>query len=118
MQNPSNSLDAVGTGPGAQASTQPLAAGLRPPEAIFVVVVQRDRVQISAQLDFGGSHTTVSRVWHRRGGSWRTTNPEFVEREHHIGLALAEFADAIDFPGKVADMLPREPVGTPEAGHD
>lgn len=83
------------------------AASSQDATAVIVISVQHDRIRQLATLHMGAA-LSASREWTRIGvGSWKTLEPEFVEHEDRIGLELAEFADAITLPSKVANMLPR-----------
>lgn len=100
------------TGPGAEATT-PTVIGFdmagpgQECSAIVLVKIERGQVTITASLDMGGHHA-VSRKWRQSSsGSWSTTSRDFIDAENVLGVELAEFADSIDFPGRVARMLPR-----------
>ena len=89
----------------------PTAAAAEASEACAVVVVtiKRDQIRQVATLHMGGAHS-VGRTWEpTSGGGWRSRDPEWIEGEERIGLELAEFMDAMPFPGRVAKMLPRRP---------
>lgn len=99
----------------AKAMSETAAVAMGAPEepiALVVVAITRNRITVQAALHMGGHHQ-VQRRWERvdnHGNSaWRTRDPEFIAHEDRIGIELAEFADAIDLPSRVADLLPRAP---------
>lgn len=99
----------------AKAVAESAAVALGAPEeplALVVVAVTRNRITVQAALHMGG-HQLVQRRWDRvdnHGSSaWSSRDPEFIAHEERIGIELAEFADAIDLPDRVANMLPRAP---------
>ena len=99
----------------AQAVTESAAIALGAPEepiALVVVAITRNRITVQAALHMGG-HQLVQRCWERvdnHGNSaWSSRDPEFIAHEERIGIELAEFADALDLPDRVANMLPRAP---------
>jgi hypothetical protein len=80
------------------------------PIAVVVITIQRDRVHQTARLVMGGTRS-VTRRWDRiSGGSWGTKQREWIHSERQLGIELAEYMDALDFPSRVADMLPRPPA--------
>lgn len=82
------------------------------PMAVVVTVITADRITQRAHLHMGGIQG-AARDWHRTGkGSWRTTDPEFIEAEDRLGVELAEYMDALDLPSRVANMLPGRPANT------
>jgi hypothetical protein len=83
------------------------------------LVISRDRILVMGSLRMGSTQQ-VLRTWERASGnsSWKTRDPEFIAHEHRIGLELAEFLDAIDLPGRVANMLPRLPATNSTAAAD
>lgn len=94
------------TGAGAEATTQRPA-----PLAIVTTVIGHDQITSTAQLVMGGYVQTVQRTWQRTGrGSWRSTDPDFIAAEKRLGIELAEYMALLDFPSRVADMLPRHPA--------
>ena len=102
------------TGAGGEANTPHAghqAAGMPPelPMAVVVMVITKDRITQHAHLHLGGLHIATRE--HVRTGAhcWKSRDPEFHTHEDRIGIELAEFVDALDFPGRVADMLPRAP---------
>ena len=75
--------------------------------AVVATVITPNGITTTVQLRMGGVQA-VQRTWMRAGrGSFQTHDPEFVTHEDRIGIELAEFADAIDLPVRVANMLPR-----------
>lgn len=113
---PAHTLEAPGTGAGAEANT----LGTRPtaqvePMAVVVITIRRDRIEQVARLLMGGTHS-ASRVWERAGRcSWQSRDPDFGLHEERLGLELAEYMEALDLPTRVADMLPR-PAQNPGEG--
>ena len=103
---PMHSPQDPATGAGAEATTQRPA-----PLAIVTTVIGHDQITSTAQLVMGGFVQTVQRTWHRCGrGSWRSTDPDFIAAENRLGIELAEYMALLDFPSRVADMLPRHPA--------
>lgn len=87
-----------------QATLESLSVGAI---AVVATVITADGITTTVQLRMGGVQA-VQRTWTRCGrGSFQTHDPEFVSHEDRIGIELAEFADAIDLPVRVANMLPR-----------
>src|SRR5690606_13786156 len=83
------------------------AASSEDATAVIVISIQRDRIRQLVTLHMG-SVLHAAREWSRIGTiSWKSRDPDFVERESLLGLELAEFADSIDLPAAVANMLPR-----------
>lgn len=97
-----------GTGAVAQATTPALDLARAPDAmAVIVITVRRDRIEQTARLVMGGTHT-AARAWERAGaGSWKSRDPEFGLHEERLGLELTEYMDALELPARVAAMLPR-----------
>lgn len=96
----------------AQEGLPPLAGpnGAELPMAVLVTVITADRITQHAHLHLGGLHTAM-RDWRRTGkGSWESRDEEFIAAEERIGLELAEYADLMDLPTRIANMLPRAPA--------
>ena len=101
LENPTP-LDPIGATPAADSAEVPMA--------VVVLVITRDRISQHAHLHMGGLHA-VHRNWLRtERGSWGSRDPEFIAAEDRIGVELAEFSDRLDFPYRIADMLPRLPT--------
>ena len=103
------------TGTGGEANTPHAgaqAAGMPPelPMAVIVMVITKDHITQHAHLHLGGFHPSTRNFVRNGPNSWRSKDPEFIAHEQRIGIELAEFADALDFPSRVADMLPRVPA--------
>lgn len=103
------------TGTGGEATTPHAgtqAAGMPPelPMAVVVMVITRDRITQHAHLHLGGFHPSTRNFVRTGPNSWRSTDPYFTDHEQRIGIELAEFVDALDFPSRVADTLPRAPA--------
>lgn len=115
--NPENAArsEVSSTGPGAQASTGVEVCGFDPARQLpcsaeFRIVITHNRVTQIATLNMGGQRT-VTRTWERRRGSrpgWVLVghDSEFIAAEGEISAELATFADSVDFPFSVANMLP------------
>ena len=82
------------------------------PMAVVVMVITRDRITQHAHLHLGGLHSVRRDFQCTERGFWHSRDPEFIEAEDRIGVELAEFADRMDFPGRVAEMLPRAPAAS------
>ncbi len=109
---PARPGQASATGAGEQATTPPDPArhALPPVAAVVVLVITADRIVQRADLQMG-TGSSASRTWHRVGpGSWRSSDPEFLNAEDALGLELAEYMDALALPAAVANMLPRHPA--------
>lgn len=92
---------------GLRADLPPPAPLQDPPLAVVVLTIERDRIQQTARLVMGGTHTS-KRTWNRVGpSSWRSADPEWLAAEDRIGLELAEWSESVTLPTRVADMLPR-----------
>ena len=103
------------TGAGGEATTpQPAAqaAGMPPelPMAVVVMVITKDQITQHAHLHLGGFHPATRNFARIGPNSWKSRDPEFQAHEERIGIELAEFVDALDFPSRIADMLPRAPA--------
>lgn len=84
------------------------------PIAIITTVVAHDQITTTVQLLMGGSHHTAQRTWVRQGAhSFQCMQRDFIAREDDLGLELAEYADALDLPVRVANMLPKAPCKMP-----
>lgn len=87
------------------------------PHATVTIEVHHDQILMRAALCMGNS-ITVSRRWDRAdGGGWKSNGDDFASRELNTSVELAEFADGIDLPTRVADMLPRTRHGADTAEH-
>ncbi len=80
------------------------------PMAVVVMVITRDRITQHAHLHLGGLHSAHRNFVRGERGFWNSRDPEFILAEDRIGVELAEFVDRLDFPGRVAEMLPRLPA--------
>ena len=105
------------TGTGGEANTPHAgaqAAGMPPdlPMAVVVMVITKDRITQHAHLHLhlGGLHAATRNFVRTGANSWHSRDPEFIAHDERIGIELAEFTDALDFPSRVADMLPRSPA--------
>ena len=103
------------TGAGGEANTPHAggqAAGMPPelPMAVVVMVITKDHITQHAHLHMGGFHPATRNFLRTGPSSWRSKDPEFIEHEQRIGIELAEFVDGLDFPSRIADMLPRVPA--------
>lgn len=103
------------TGTGGEANTPHAGAqatGMPPelPMAVIVMVITKDHITQHAHLHLGGFHPSTRNFVRTGPNSWRSKDPEFITHEQRIGIELAEFADGLDFPSRVADMLPRVPA--------
>ena len=103
------------TGAGGEANTPHAghqAAGMPPelPMAVVVMVITKDRITQHAHLHLGGFHPTTRNFVRTGPNSWRSKDPEFIAHEQRIGIELAEFADGLPFPDRVANMLPCAPA--------
>ena len=98
------------TGAGGEANTQITAVLparlMRQPYAVVVTVVTHDEIHQQATLHIGGREEACRTFQRASWHGWTTHDPEFVTHEDRIGIELAEFADAIDLPVRVANMLP------------
>lgn len=87
------------------------------PMAVVVTVITANRITQRVHLHMGGVQS-AARDWQRTGpGSWRTSDPEFIEAEDRLGVELAEYMEALDLPSRVANMLPRRPADTSSAAY-
>lgn len=94
----------------ADALPKPAADSAEIPMAVVVLVITHDRISQFAHLHMGGLHA-VHRNWLRTArNTWGSRDPEFIAAEDRIGVELAEFSDSLDFPSRIADMLPRLPT--------
>ena len=103
------------TGAGGEANTPHAGhqAGGMPPElpmAVVVMVITKDQITQHAHLHLGGFHPTTRNFVRTGPNSWRSKDPEFIAHEQRIGIELAEFADGLPFPDRVANMLPSAPA--------
>ena len=103
------------TGAGGEANTPHAggqAAGMPPelPMAVVVMVITKDQITQHAHLHLGGFHPATRNFVRTGPSSWKSRDPEFLAHEDRIGIELAEFVDALDFPSRIADMLPRAPA--------
>ena len=103
------------TGAGGEANTPHAgaqASGMPPelPMAVIVMVITKDTITQHAHLHLGGFHPTTRNFVRTEPNSWRSKDPEFIEHEQRIGIELAEFADGLSFPDRVANMLPSAPA--------
>lgn len=103
---------APATSPAAKESLPPLAGrnAAELPMAVVVTVITADRITQHAHLHLGGLHTAV-RDWRRTGNrSWTSRDDEFIASEERIGVELAEYADQMELPIRIANMLPHAPA--------
>lgn len=83
--------------------------------AIVTTVIDHDQITTTVQLLMGSYHHTVQRTWQRAGNhSFRSTQRDFIHREDQLGIELAEYADSLGLPVRVANMLPHAPSKMPE----
>ena len=66
----------------------------------------------------GGLHSAHRNFVRGERGFWNSRDPEFILAEDRIGVELAEFVDRLDFPGRVAEMLPRLPGSASTAARE
>lgn len=107
-QDPATGAGGEATTP--HAGTQAAGMPLELPMAVVVMVITKDEITQHAHLHMGGFHPSTRNFVRTGPNSWRSKDPEFITHEQRIGIELAEFADALDFPSRVADMLPRVPA--------
>ena len=88
------------------------------PMAVVVMVITRDRITQHAHLHLGGLHSAHRNFVRGERGFWNSRDPEFILAEDRIGVELAEFVDRLDFPGRVAEMLPRLPGSASTAARE
>ena len=86
-----------------------LAAGADS-SVIVSLTVTHNRIAIAGALCMGAPAVELQ-AWERRAGSrlgWvQVSGPrDFVDAEDRIGLELAEYLDGLEFPFKLANMLP------------
>lgn len=91
-----------------RANAMRLEAGITAePLAVITITVQRDRIQETARLFMGGTHQ-ASRSWERVGShSWRSRDAEWSAHEDRIGVELVEWMEALSFPERLANLMPR-----------
>lgn len=120
--NPTHSPDS-GTGPAAEASMGAANCGICGIDpgaaegdcsAVVQVRITRNEVVFTATLNMGQQYSKEL-TWKRHRGSergWVCNRPaEFIGFEDEIGRELAEYADGLNFPYAVANMLPGKRAG-------
>ena len=86
-----------------------------PPHATVTFDIRHDQIQMRVALSMGNT-ISANREWKRQpGDGWRTDSEDLAARELTLGVELAEFADAIDLPTRVANMLPKRRHGADTA---
>jgi len=106
---------ALGTGPGAEATTPAVAGYERAMgecSATITMHVTHDAVIVAAVLNMG-RHRGASQLWERRRGSgqgWKLVEGPrlWTDEEERVSTELADFMDGMDFPFALANMLPRK----------
>jgi len=114
MQTSSNAAVAAPTHGSSVESAPPIdaaAAIASPPEpfAEIRVHITHNAVVLTAILGMGGQHVELRR-WNRyrgHGKGWmQQGGGDFIKAEDRISRELAEYADGLNFPFAVANMLP------------
>jgi len=106
---------ALGTGPGAEATTPAVVAyerAMSECSATITLHVTHDAVIVSALLQMG-QHRGETQHWERRRGSvqgWKLVEGprHWMNEEDRISTELADFMEGLDFPFALANMLPRK----------
>ncbi|NJC38351.1 hypothetical protein GGR60_002905 [Xanthomonas arboricola] len=113
---------ALGTGPGAEATTPVFVAydrGTGDCSATITMHITHGAVVVTATLDMGPLRQE-RQCWERRRGTgtgWRLIDGPrlWTTAEDRISTELAEFMDGLDFPFDLANMLPRRPTAAAAA---
>lgn len=113
---------ALGTGPGAEATTPAVVAydrGTGDCSATITMHVTHGSVVVTAALSMGPLRE-ARQSWERRrgpGSGWKLIDGPrlWTKAEGCISTELAEFMDGLDFPFDLANMLPRRPTAAAAA---
>lgn len=74
----------------------------------IVIEVERDRVREAVLQVMGPHQRRAERVWNRSGrGLWKCRDREWEEHVELLGHEVIDFMACLDFPSRIAAMLPR-----------
>lgn len=102
---------AADTGPAPNSSTPD---GANSASVRILLEIDHQRIRCSVRQQMGPYLTMAGRIWRRLArGQWRTVDPDWSVHEGTLGCEVIDYLAGLDFPARIAEMLPRRPGDLP-----